>query len=42
MILPALLAEIATKLEPLGLNYAFVGGSIVEFLLDPRASGVGP
>ena len=34
MILPALLAEIAAKLEPLGLNYAFVGGSIVEFLLD--------
>ncbi len=34
MILPALLAEIAAKLERLGLNYAFVGGSIVEFLLD--------
>jgi hypothetical protein len=29
MILPALLAEIAAKLEPLGLNYAFVGYSVV-------------
>ncbi len=43
MILPALLAEVAAKLEPLGLNYAFVGGSIVEFLLDhPGLSPVRP
>ncbi|MBW8781301.1 MAG: hypothetical protein JF599_05355 [Verrucomicrobia bacterium] len=34
MILPNRLAEIATKLDTLGLNYVFVGGSIVEFLLD--------
>lgn len=34
MILPARLAEIAAKLDALGLNYVFVGGSIVEFLLD--------
>lgn len=36
MILPALLAEISAKLDPLGFKYAFVGGSIVEFLLDHR------
>lgn len=43
MILPALLAQIATKLSNLGLNYAFVGGSIVEFLLDhPGLSPVRP
>ena len=43
MILLALLAEIAAKLEPLGLNYAFVGGSIVEFLLDhPELSPMRP
>lgn len=34
MLNPKLLAEVAQKLDPLGLNYAFVGGSIVEFLLD--------
>lgn len=43
MILPALLAQISTKLNSLGLNYAFVGGSIVEFLLDhPGLSPVRP
>jgi predicted nucleotidyltransferase len=36
MILPALLAEVAAQLDPLELNYAFVGGSIVEFLVDHR------
>ena len=36
MILPALLAEVAAVLGPLELNYAFVGGSIVEFLVDHR------
>jgi hypothetical protein len=34
MINPDVLANVALKLDPLGLNYAFVGGSIVEFLLD--------
>jgi hypothetical protein len=34
MILPARLAEITAKLDALGLNHVFVGGSIVEFLLD--------
>lgn len=34
MLNPVLLAKVAQKLDPLGLNYAFVGGSIVEFLLD--------
>lgn len=34
MVNPGLLAKVAQKLDPLGLNYAFVGGSIVEFLLD--------
>lgn len=34
MILPARLAEISAKLETLGLNHVFVGGGIVEFLLD--------
>jgi len=34
MILPARLAEISAKLEALGLNHVFVGGGIVEFLLD--------
>lgn len=43
MILPALLAQVAAKLNSLGLNYAFVGGSIVEFLLDhPGLSSVRP
>lgn len=34
MLNPDLIAKVAQKLDPLGLNYAFVGGSIVEFLLD--------
>jgi predicted nucleotidyltransferase len=34
MLNPELLAKVAKRLDPLGLNYAFVGGSIVEFLLD--------
>lgn len=34
MINPGVLANVAQKLDSLGLNYAFVGGSIVEFLLD--------
>jgi len=34
MIDSGLLARVAQKLEPLGINYAFVGGSIVEFLVD--------
>lgn len=34
MINRALLARVARKLEPLGFKYAFVGGSIVEFLID--------
>jgi predicted nucleotidyltransferase len=34
MINPGVLADMAQKLDGLGLNYAFVGGSIVEFLLD--------
>lgn len=34
MLNPNLLTKVAQKLDPLGLNYAFVGGSIVEFLLD--------
>lgn len=34
MLNPELLTKVAQKLDPLGLNYAFVGGSIVEFLLD--------
>ena len=34
MINPGVLADVAQKLNSLGLNYAFVGGSIVEFLLD--------
>jgi predicted nucleotidyltransferase len=34
MINPGVLADVAQKLDSLGLNYAFVGGSIVEFLLD--------
>lgn len=43
MILPALLAQISTKMDALGLHYAFVGGSIVEFLLDhPGLSPVRP
>jgi hypothetical protein len=40
---PELLTKIAQKLDPLGLSYAFVGGSIVEFLLDrPDLSPVRP
>jgi len=31
---PIVLAVVAEKLDQLGLNYAFVGGSIVSFLLD--------
>lgn len=34
MIHPGVLSDVAKKLDSLGLNYAFVGGSIVEFLLD--------
>lgn len=34
MLNPELLAKVAQRLDLLGLNYAFVGGSIVEFLLD--------
>lgn len=34
MLNPELLAKVTQQLDPLGLNYAFVGGSIVEFLLD--------
>ncbi len=33
-MLTAPLAEVAARLDPLDLNYAFVGGSIVDFLLD--------
>jgi hypothetical protein len=33
-ISPSLLSMVAEKLDRLGLNYAFVGGSIVGFLLD--------
>ncbi|WP_277510987.1 hypothetical protein [Ereboglobus sp. PH5-5] len=37
------LRAIADRLEKLGLDYAFVGGSIVGFLLDnPDLSGVRP
>jgi hypothetical protein len=43
MLNPELLAKVAQKLAPLGLHYAFVGGSIVEFLLDlPDLSPVRP
>lgn len=34
MVNPDLIAKVAQKLDPLGLNFAFVGGSIVELLLD--------
>ncbi len=34
MLNPDLIAKVAQKLDPLGLNFAFVGGSIVELLLD--------
>ncbi len=34
MINSGVLADVSQKLDSLGLNYAFVGGSIVEFLLD--------
>ncbi len=43
MINPGLLAKVAQKLDPLGFKYAFVGGSIVEFLIDrPDLSPVRP
>ncbi len=43
MINPGLLAKVAQKLDPLGFKYAFVGGSIVEFLVDhPDLSPVRP
>ena len=43
MILPARLTAIAAKLDVLGLNHVFVGGSIVEFLLDnPELSPMRP
>jgi hypothetical protein len=36
-------AKVAQKFDPLGLKYAFVGGSIVEFLLDrPELTPVRP
>jgi predicted nucleotidyltransferase len=42
-ISPIVLAVVAEKLDRLGLNYAFVGGSIVGFLLDnPELSPVRP
>ena len=43
MINSSLLAKVAQKLDPLGFRYAFVGGSIVEFLVDqPDLSPVRP
>ena len=43
MINPRLLTKVARKLEPLGFKYAFIGGSIVEFLVDrPDLSPVRP
>lgn len=43
MINPSLLVQVAQKLDPLGFKYAFVGGSIVEFLVDyPDLSPVRP
>jgi len=40
---PAVLAVVAEKLDHLGINYAFVGGSIIGFLLDnPQLSPVRP
>ena len=40
---PIVLAMVAEKLDRLGFNYAFVGGSIVGFLLDdPQLSPVRP
>jgi hypothetical protein len=36
-ITPIVLASVAEKLDRLGFNYAFVGGSVVCFLLDDAA-----